>query len=277
MYPSAALAEGREGRVVLRVHVARNGTVMGAKVIESAAADFDQAAVAAMLAWRFEPAMLRAGVPTDFQVDIPVVFKLEDESAEQAAAGPGPAAPDSREVLSKLPPPPPAVIDAGHGGDAADPYGYVRACVERILRTAARYRPGAHVAGSEGAVHVVLSVLPSGELDSVSIAESSGQKLLDDALVLAIWMSAPFPALPEDVRRSADQLSFGQTFRYAGQWESLSEDGMAPGGGPAPAPSVAREGVVIRPLSRDEPQVVPRPPEPRESAPPPPAGRRQRR
>jgi len=55
-YPEAAADEGRGGDVVLRLTISAEGVVEVAEVVESAGADLDEAARAAALAFRFEPA-----------------------------------------------------------------------------------------------------------------------------------------------------------------------------------------------------------------------------
>ena len=86
LYPEAALKERREGTVLLAVTVGIDGRVDEVEVIESAGADMDAAASAAMREWHFEPA--RSGealVPS--RVRIPITFKLP--------AAPESAAPDA--------------------------------------------------------------------------------------------------------------------------------------------------------------------------------------
>lgn len=57
-YPLAAQQRGHQGDVVVRLHVARNGRVEKAEVVESSGhAALDQAAVEAVSVWRGRPAM----------------------------------------------------------------------------------------------------------------------------------------------------------------------------------------------------------------------------
>ncbi|MCX7970011.1 MAG: energy transducer TonB [Negativicutes bacterium] len=56
-YPRAARRAGRQGTVVLRLHIAGDGTVDTVMVATSSGfGDLDQAAVAAVGQWRFRPA-----------------------------------------------------------------------------------------------------------------------------------------------------------------------------------------------------------------------------
>jgi protein TonB len=61
-YTAAARASGVEGRLVIRVTVDADGTVVKAEVISSVDPALDAAAVAAVERWRFKPA-LRCGKP----------------------------------------------------------------------------------------------------------------------------------------------------------------------------------------------------------------------
>lgn len=77
-YPLMARRRGLEGRVVLRVRVGPEGSVRAVAVAESSRhAVLDEAAVAALKHWRFEPAR-RAGIPVAAAVDVPITFRLRD-------------------------------------------------------------------------------------------------------------------------------------------------------------------------------------------------------
>jgi len=71
---SEALQNGIQGTVVLEVIVAGNGCVSHIRVIRSLdRGGLDEAAVAAVAQWRFEPGRL-AGAPVDVLVTIMVGF-----------------------------------------------------------------------------------------------------------------------------------------------------------------------------------------------------------
>lgn len=77
-YPPEALRRGQEGTAVLLVEVAADGSVRSAKVSSSSGySSLDQAAVAAVLGWKFNPAK-SGGVPVDGHAFVPVVFKAPD-------------------------------------------------------------------------------------------------------------------------------------------------------------------------------------------------------
>lgn len=63
-YTQKARTDGIEGRLVLQVIVAADGSVSDVKVVKSVEPGLDAAAVAAVQTWRFKPAM-RCGKPVD--------------------------------------------------------------------------------------------------------------------------------------------------------------------------------------------------------------------
>jgi protein TonB len=75
-YPVAARRLGLQGRVVLRVHVGVDGAALSVEVEESSGhAVLDEAAVAAVRGWTFEPA--REGeCPVESFVSVPIRFRL---------------------------------------------------------------------------------------------------------------------------------------------------------------------------------------------------------
>lgn len=73
-YPPAALSAGQQGRVLLRIELNDDGQVRAASVIEpSGHRLLDEAALAAVRNWRFEPTGDR---PTARQVAVPVRFTI---------------------------------------------------------------------------------------------------------------------------------------------------------------------------------------------------------
>jgi TonB family protein len=63
-YPPSARAEGIEGRLVLRVFVAADGTVSKVDVVSGVEPGLDAGAVASVLKWRFKPSR-RCGKPVE--------------------------------------------------------------------------------------------------------------------------------------------------------------------------------------------------------------------
>lgn len=76
-YPWTARAQGHQGRVVLRVWVSAGGEAQRLAVARSSGySALDRAAMEAVQQWRFRPAR-HAGVDTQSQVHVPVVFRLD--------------------------------------------------------------------------------------------------------------------------------------------------------------------------------------------------------
>lgn len=63
-YPTQARESGVEGRLVLKLTIARDGTVAEVETVQSVDPSLDALAVAAVKAWRFQPAT-RCGKPVD--------------------------------------------------------------------------------------------------------------------------------------------------------------------------------------------------------------------
>jgi protein TonB len=84
-YPEDARAQGIEGLVVVRYDVAVDGRVINARVVRADPPNvFDDAALASVRSWRFNPA-LADGVPRATQdIESTVTFKLDggDEYAD---------------------------------------------------------------------------------------------------------------------------------------------------------------------------------------------------
>jgi protein TonB len=72
-----ARRRGQQGRVLLRLEVAADGTAARAEVVRSSGVDaLDRAARAAVARWRFQPAR-RGGRAVGATVEVPVVFRLD--------------------------------------------------------------------------------------------------------------------------------------------------------------------------------------------------------
>lgn len=75
-YPATARIRGFQGETVLRVLVAADGQVRSVTVAASSGhRELDQAALAAVRTWRFQPA-IEQGRPVAAWVQVPVVFRL---------------------------------------------------------------------------------------------------------------------------------------------------------------------------------------------------------
>ncbi len=75
-YPRAARKRNYQGTVMLDVRVTIDGTVAEVRIAHSSGyAILDRSAVRSVRAWRFSPA-LRAGIPIEMWVQVPVRFEL---------------------------------------------------------------------------------------------------------------------------------------------------------------------------------------------------------
>jgi len=84
VYPPTAIANGWQGRVLLRLSVGAAGSVEKVDIVQSSGVSIlDEAAVAAVRQWRFRPAT-QGAVAVGASVLLPVVFDLSNWSAARA-------------------------------------------------------------------------------------------------------------------------------------------------------------------------------------------------
>ena len=82
-YPRLARVQGWQGRVLVRAWVTPSGETASVGVSKSSGrALLDQAAVAAVGKWRFNPAR-RKGQAVASAVEVPIVFRLEQKTEQQ--------------------------------------------------------------------------------------------------------------------------------------------------------------------------------------------------
>lgn len=80
-YPSLARRRGYEGRVLIQVAIRADGRAAQVEVKQSSGHRvLDKAALAAVKDWHFRPAR-RAGRPVTATVDVPISFRLDDDSS----------------------------------------------------------------------------------------------------------------------------------------------------------------------------------------------------
>jgi protein TonB len=76
-YPPQSRRRGEEGRVILRVHVSKDGRVQEVEVhTSSGSRRLDESALDTVRKWRFIPAS-RGGTAIDSRVLVPILFRLE--------------------------------------------------------------------------------------------------------------------------------------------------------------------------------------------------------
>ena len=89
-YPPAALEAGKEAQVKVRIHIDVAGTVTAVDVLEPVGDGFDDAAVAAALAYVFDPAEID-GVPAPIAVETTINFVIEHREEPEPPPRPPPA------------------------------------------------------------------------------------------------------------------------------------------------------------------------------------------
>jgi len=65
-----------------------------------------------------------------------------------------------------------------------------------------------------GELRLLVSITPDGALYEVSVLESSGHKILDDAALRIVRLAAPFAPFPEEMRKSTDVLEIIRTWQF---------------------------------------------------------------
>jgi len=96
-YPAEAVRDSIEGKVILNLIVDEHGDVMEVVVITAAPPDiFNEAAVQAMLQWKFKPAM-KDGKPIKVRLAYPIEFRL----TERKPPPPPPPPPYPRERAAR--------------------------------------------------------------------------------------------------------------------------------------------------------------------------------
>ncbi len=65
-----------------------------------------------------------------------------------------------------------------------------------------------------GSLRLMVAILPDGTLKEVALLESSGHKVLDDAAVRIVRLSAPYAPFPDELRQSTDVLEIIRTWQF---------------------------------------------------------------
>ena len=65
-----------------------------------------------------------------------------------------------------------------------------------------------------GQLRMLVTVLPDGSIHDITILKSSGHRVLDDAAVRIVRLSAPFAPFPPALRKDVDQLEIIRTWKF---------------------------------------------------------------
>lgn len=92
---------------------------------------------------------------------------------------------------------------------------YMRAWVARVERVGnLNYPPEARQRQIHGDLILTVAINRDGSIESIDIVKPSGQRVLDDAAVQIVRMSAPFNELPEDPEQRVDILHITRTWQF---------------------------------------------------------------
>ncbi|BAZ95366.1 cell envelope biogenesis protein TonB [Thiohalobacter sp. COW1] len=86
--------------------------------------------------------------------------------------------------------------------------------VERVGNL--NYPDAARRQGVSGKLLLQVALKPDGSIHGITLLKSSGHQVLDDAAIRIVELAAPFPPLPDDIRKDTDLLYITRT------WEFLS-------------------------------------------------------
>lgn len=92
---------------------------------------------------------------------------------------------------------------------------YVRNWVDKVTRVGnSNYPQEARSRGIYGDLRLLVSLRKDGTIKEVSILESSGSTVLDDAAIRIIRLAAPFAPFPEEMREKTDELEIIRTWSF---------------------------------------------------------------
>lgn len=91
--------------------------------------------------------------------------------------------------------------------------------VERVGNL--NYPDAARRQGISGNLMLQVSINADGSVRTIRLLRSSGHKVLDDAAVRIVQLAAPYPPLPQDIRKDTDILHITRT------WEFINDRGLS--------------------------------------------------
>ncbi|MBM3239559.1 energy transducer TonB [Candidatus Poribacteria bacterium] len=87
--------------------------------------------------------------------------------------------------------------------------------IRKKIETVKMYPNWAREAGYEGTTKIRFAILSDGQLGEVSIIDSSGYDILDNAAIAAIEKAAPFPPLPDTLNRDILRIELPIVFKLS--------------------------------------------------------------
>ena len=95
---------------------------------------------------------------------------------------------------------------------------YVRNWVDKVVRVGnINYPSEARRASLYGNARILVSLRKDGTVKELSILESSGSTVLDDAAIRIVRMAAPFAPFPDSLREDVDELEIIRTWVFGQQ------------------------------------------------------------
>ncbi len=104
----------------------------------------------------------------------------------------------------------PAEPDIDLAGDVLQNFARV---VRRKIESSKKYPVSAQKAGIEGRTSVKMVILKDGRLKKVELVKSSGRGILDRAARQSVRDAAPFPPIPQKIRRDELKMSITLVFK----------------------------------------------------------------
>lgn len=93
------------------------------------------------------------------------------------------------------------------------PLTYYSHMIEDIIARNVAYPDASRLAQEEGIVKIDLSLLADGQLKQVTIRESSGSNILDQAALTAVKEQAPYPSFPAQLKQKELRLTVPVVFK----------------------------------------------------------------
>ena len=94
---------------------------------------------------------------------------------------------------------------------------YMNSWVHKVERVGnLNYPDAARRQGVSGKLLLQVALRPDGSVHDITLLKSSGHTVLDDAAIRIVELAAPFPALPDNIKKDTDLLYITRT------WEFLS-------------------------------------------------------